>query len=189
MDLTWTDIYSIYSLSIHLGTRMRHNHAIHDRLLGLLAASPKGLRAPELLALFPVPISQPSLSRRLQELRARGLVAIEGKARATRYHALLPGQLPMLRSRRLHQAVALRLTQHPELRAQARTRLSQLRQVNPHGRLYHDRWAELLAGPLPRLLRKLTEDSEDADTLRKESPFTVLVDRNTRRRIFEQVSG
>lgn len=168
---------------------MRHKPAIHDRLLGLLAASPKGLRAPELLALLPEPISQPSLSRRLQELRARGLVASEGKARATRYHALAPGQLPVLRSRALHQAIAQRLAQQPELRERARARLAQLRQVNPHGRSYHDRWAALLDEPLPRLLRKLTEDSEDADTLRQESPFTVLVDCDTRRRVFEQFGG
>lgn len=159
---------------------------INNQLLRLLAASPKGLRAPELRALLPESISQPTLSRHLQKLRSLGLVLREGNARATRYHVVVPGQLPLLRSRALHREVALRLTKQPELREQARARLAKLRKINPHGRLYHDRWAALLEEPLPHLLRKLSEDSEDADTLRKESPFTTLVDRDTRRRVFEQ---
>lgn len=94
-----------------------------------------------------------------------------------------------MRSRRLHEAAARRIVQQPDLLRQVRERLALLSRVNPHGQRYHDRWAELVNGPLPRLLRKLTEDSEDADNLRKESPFTVLVDRETRRRVFEQTGG
>jgi len=168
---------------------MQQHRDIHDRILGLLAASPGGLRAPEILAQLPHKISQPTLSRRLQELRARGLVLEEGKARARRYHAVDPGRIAGLRSRRLHEAAARRIVQQPDLLRQVRERLAHLNRVNPHGQRYHDRWAELLNGPLPRLLRKLTEDSEDADNLRKESPFTVLVDRETRRRVFEQTGG
>jgi hypothetical protein len=66
-------------------------------------------------------------------------------------------------------------------------RLQQRRRVNPHGRPYHDRWAALLEGPLPRLLRTLNEVSELADALRQESPFTVLVPVDERRRIFDSI--
>jgi hypothetical protein len=51
--------------------------------------------------------------------------------------------------------------------------------------MYHDRWAALLDGPLTRLLSALTEVSEQADALRKESPFTPLVTAEERRRVFE----
>jgi hypothetical protein len=57
----------------------------------LLSASPEGLRPPEIRGRLPEPISQPTLSRRLQELRDRGPITAEGKARATRYHAARPG--------------------------------------------------------------------------------------------------
>lgn len=161
---------------------------IHSRLLALLSAHPQGLRAPGILARLPERISQPTLSRRLRELRDRGLVTQEGKARATRYHAANPGLLADLRNRALHQAVAHQLVRNPEFRERARERLDQLRRVNPHGRVYHDRWMELLDSPLPRLLRVLGEDSEQADALRKESPFTVLMDPDMRRRVFERFS-
>jgi hypothetical protein len=65
--------------------------------------------------------------------------------------------------------------------------LQKLRQANPHGRVYHDRWAALLDGPLPALLRTITEVSEQADSLRKESPFTMLIKAEDRRRIFASV--
>lgn len=83
--------------------------------------------------------------------------------------------------------MAERLAREPALRALARDRLEKLRQVNPHGRRYHDRWAELLDGPLPALLLTLTEASAQSDDLRKESPFTTLVDTPTRERIFRSV--
>lgn len=159
---------------------------VSTQLQALLAASPGGLRAPELRARLPVRISQPTLSRRLRELRDRGLVTTEGRARATRYHAAAPGRLAELRSRALHEAVAHRLARDPELLDSVRERLARLRRVNPHGHPYHDRWAALLDGPLPRLLRVLGEDSEAADDLRRESPFTVLADPDMRRRVFKR---
>ena len=68
-----------------------------------------------------------------------------------------------------------------------RERLNKLRAVNPHGRVYHDRWEALLDSPLPTLLRAITESSEQAETLRKESPLTILVTPEERRRVFENV--
>jgi hypothetical protein len=59
--------------------------------------------------------------------------------------------------------------------------------VEGRGRVYHDRWEALLDGPLPALLRTITENSEQAEALRKESPFTVLVTPRERRRVFEGI--
>jgi hypothetical protein len=108
-------------------------------------------------------------------------------SRVTRYHGSARTDLPTLRSRRLHQHAAVRLAGDPSLRDQVLARMQKLRQVNPRGRVYHDRWSALLAGPLPALLRTMTEVSEQSDSLRKESPFTVLINAEDRRRIFESV--
>lgn len=112
---------------------------------------------------------------------------MNGSARATRYHATDRDDLSGLRSLRLHEAAAQRLVRDPSLLETARERLNRLRQVNPHGDVYHDRWAVLLDGSLPSLLRTMTEPSEQAATLRQESPFTVLVPAGERRRIFESI--
>lgn len=158
-----------------------------DQVLQLLLTEPHGLSGPEIRHRLRPRISQPTLWRVLNGLRSEGRVAVEGRARATRYHAIDRTDLPTLRSRRLHQYVAERLARDPSLRAIARERLERLRLVNPHGRIYHDRWAQLLDGPLPALLRTLTEPSAQSDDLRKESPFTTLVDTPTRERIFRSV--
>ena len=158
-----------------------------DQVLQLLLPEVQGLSEPEIRRQLRPRISQPTLWRILNGLRAAGLVVVEGRARATRYHAADRIDRPTIRSRRLHQHVAERLARDPSLRATARERLEKLRQVNPHGRRYHDRWAELLDGPLAALLRTLTEASAQSDDLRKESPFTTLVDAPTRERIFRSV--
>jgi hypothetical protein len=118
-------------------------------------------------------------------LRARGAVTKSGSARSTRYY-LTGGRIAAaeLRSRLLHERVAERLVRRPELKAQAIKRLDVLRKVNPSGRRYHERWAELLESDMPRLLRAMTEDSEQAAVLRRESPFTILYDPEQRRRMF-----
>lgn len=158
-----------------------------DQVLQLLLTEADGLREPELRQRVRPRISQPTLWRVLNGLRADGRVSVEGHARATRYHATDRIDLPTLRSRRLHQHVAERLARDPSLREYARLRLEKLRQVNPHGRIYHDRWAALLDGPLPMLLRALTEASEASDELRKESPFTTLIAARDRERIFHSL--
>jgi hypothetical protein len=83
--------------------------------------------------------------------------------------------------------VAKRLIQTPKLLTAARDRLQFLRQANPYGASYHDRWAELLAGPVEPLLLELTEASERADASRRESPFTTLVAPVERERIFKSL--
>lgn len=160
---------------------------LEQRLLALLAASPGGLDSPALQAALKV--SQPTAARLLMDLRARGLVAAEGAARARRYHAV-QGRLDVaaLRSRLLHECVARKLVQRPEFLPKVHARLLQLKQTNPAGRSYHQRWESLLDGPLPGLLRKMTEDSEEAVLLRKESPFTVLITPAERKAIFARIN-
>jgi hypothetical protein len=132
-------------------------------------------------------VSQPTLWRVLDGLRSEGRIMVEGRGRATHYHATARYDLSALRSLRLHRCAARRLAGNPELRQIALERLRKLRKVNPHGRAYQDQWEALLAGPLPALLRMMTETSEQADALRKESPFTILVTPEERRRVFEDV--
>jgi len=169
---------------------MRVSSSLHleeDRLAGHLAAMPDGAAAPVLAALLGV--SQPTLSRMLSRLQYRGLVLAEGKARSRRYHWIggRPG-LAALRRRRLHEVIAHKLVNQPELLADARHRLASISQANPAGRPYHEQWQDLMEGPRHRLLRKMTEDSEDADLLRKESPFTALVDVDERREVFRRLN-
>ncbi len=147
-------------------------------------SDPAGLRTPELIRMVRPRISQPTLWRTLDGLRSEGRITVEGHGRATRYHALERTGVAELRSLRMHQHAARRLAKDPALSAQARERLGKLRRVNPHGRVYHDRWESLLNAPLPALLRAMTEDSEQAAALRKESPFSILVTPEERRRVF-----
>lgn len=156
----------------------------HDQILQLFLKEADGLGEPEIRRRLRPPVSQPTLWRVLNDLRSDGRIAVEGRARATRCHAIERTDLPTLRSRRLHQRVAERLARDPSLRTIARERLEKLRQVNPHGRVYNDRWAALLDGPLAALLRTLTEASPQSDDLREESPLTTTVDAPTRERIF-----
>lgn len=158
-----------------------------EQVLQLLALEPEGLSAPELLRQIRPRISQPTLWRVLDSLRTDGRIAAQGRARATRYHATARIDLPALRSLRLHRFAARRLATDPEQRRVAHQRLQELRKANPHGRVYQDRWEALLGGPLPSLLRMMTETSEQADALRKESPFTILVTPDERRRVFTDV--
>jgi hypothetical protein len=162
---------------------------LDEELLTLLASRPGGWTAPELRERLRPCVSQPTLWRALDRLRSAGQVVVEGRARATRYHAAEPTTTATLRSRRLHARVAARLARNPELRARALARLQLLRRANPQGRPYHDRWQQLIEGPLPPLLRLLNEPSELADTLRKESPLVGLLERAERDREFRSVRG
>jgi hypothetical protein len=161
------------------------NISLENKVLNLLLLHGEGLSAPELLAKLRPRVSQPTLWRTLDTLRARGALTREGKARATRYHARARTDLAVLRSRRMHESVAKRLLREPALRVQALERLDKLRAANPHGRRYHDRWSELLRGPLVEAVRVMTESSEMANALRKESPLSVFVSPVDRKRIFD----
>jgi hypothetical protein len=160
---------------------------LDQKLINLLAGEPRGLSAPELQQRLRPSVSQPTLWRALHRLRSAGDVAAEGRARATRYHFIGPTGAAVLRSRALHRKVSEKIARQPDLRARGLQRLTRLRAVNPHGKPYHERWLALLTGPLPTLLRALNEPSEQADTLRKESPLTVLVGPVERERIFHSI--
>ncbi len=155
-----------------------------DKVLELLILEPHGLGSPQLLAQLRPRISQPTLWRALDRLRTRGLLICEGRGRATRYHARSRTDLAALRSQRMHESVAKRLLREPDVRLQALERLAKLRAINPHGRPYHDRWDELLRGPSVELVRVMTEQSEAAEVLRKESPLSAFVSAAERQRIF-----
>lgn len=158
-----------------------------EQVVQVLLTAPRGLRAPEISQRLTQRASQPTLWRALHKLQTEGRVVGEGSARATRYHATDRNGLPALRSLRLHEAAAQHLIRDRSLLSVARERLHRLRGVNPHGRVYHDRWTELLDGPLAPLLRTMTEPSDQAATLRQESPFTVLVPADERDRVFHSL--
>lgn len=162
---------------------------LEGQALNLLAAHPGGISSPALRKLLKPSVSQPTLSRLLTRMRARGAVFKTDAARATRYH-LVGGRVSAaeLRSRLLHAQVAKRLVHDPGLKSVAIKRLEKIRKVNPAGRAYHSRWAELLESDMPRLLREMTEDSARAAALRRESPFTVLYDPALRKRLLKNHS-
>ncbi len=159
--------------------------SLQSKVLNLLFLHAEGLTARELLANLRPRVSQPTLWRTIDTLRAHGALTREGKARATRYHARARTDVAVLRSRRMHECVAKRLLREPAMRMQALERLDRLRAANPHGRRYHDRWQELLQGPLVEVVRVMTESSEMADALRKESPLSAFVSPVERKRIFD----
>jgi len=158
---------------------------LETKVLNLLILHGEGLSAPKLRLQLRPHVSQPTLWRTLDTLRTRGAITREGRARATRYYARTRTDLAALRSRRMHESVARRLLREPDLRQQALARLAKLPVANPHGRRYHDRWQELLQGPVVEIVRVMTESSEIADALRKESPLSAFVSPVERRRIFE----
>jgi hypothetical protein len=158
------------------------------KILNLLLTEMNGLKAPEILSALRAPVSQPTLWRTLNAMRAQGAVTVEGHARATRYHARAKTDVAALRSRRMHECVAKLLVRDPSLRARALVRLAKLRQANPHGARYHERWQELLQGPLIDILRVMTEPSEASNELRKESPLSVFISPHERQRIFASTS-
>ncbi|MFU8895342.1 MAG: hypothetical protein ACNA8J_03045 [Gammaproteobacteria bacterium] len=177
-------IQYLFSVSRVMTTSPDHNGP-RDEIVALLASAPHGLSALEILASLEHQISQPTLSRRLMDLRARGRIAAFGKARATRYFFTgSRGELAALRSRMLHERIARRIARNPALIDQVRRRLARLSEVNPSGRNYHQQWGALLDADLPALLRTMVADSERSDVLRKESPFTVLATREDRQRVF-----
>ena len=93
-----------------------------------------------------------------------------------------------LRSLRLHEVAARRVLADTDLLDVVLTRLVVLGRANPQGASYHARWRALLTDRTPdgvaRLVAVMTEDSEAAASLRRESPFTVLVPKTERERIF-----
>jgi hypothetical protein len=90
----------IYSLSIHDDSEARMGSSLQEEILRLLSTVPEGLSAPELRRRLKRKLSQPTLWRCLSALRSRGLLVVEGCARATRYRVAAPGSASVLRNRR-----------------------------------------------------------------------------------------
>ena len=138
--------------------------------------------SPEEIAAFLVSTSKDA-TRLRQSSPFTNLLTPEERSKI--YEGFARADVAVMRSRRMHESVAKRLLREPALAVQALERLEKLRVANPHGRRYHDRWQELLQGPLVEVVRVMTESSEMADVLRKESPFTVFVSPVERQRIFD----
>lgn len=142
------------------------------QIIRFLTLHPDGLTASALKSLLRPAVSQPTLWRRLEKLRAEGHVRKEGKSRATRYRLQGSDHLIIdLRSRAMHQAIGRKLVQQPGLLDSARANLKKMAGSNPYAKPYLDRWAVLLAGPLNGVLEVLGANTEDAIALRHVSPF------------------
>lgn len=83
------------------------------------------------------------------------------------------------RSRALHEAVALRLTEQPELLSRARRRVQEWL-GDPSSHPYALDWKALLDGPLAELIQAMTSTSPRMCTLRQASPFAGALDNRTR---------
>jgi hypothetical protein len=75
------------------------NDQIEKRVLRILASVPQGLSSPELQRRLGSKLSQPTLWRCLDALRSRGVLVVDGRARATRYRLAAPASASTLSNR------------------------------------------------------------------------------------------
>jgi len=156
-------------------------HSITQQILALLALEPEGLSASELRAEIRPEVSQPTLWRRLDELRSTGRILRTGRGRACRYVVAPAGDaIGELRSRALHLEVGKKLLRKPELIDAARGRLQRMQATVPYAKPYLERWKNLLSGPIEPVLQVLGAYDEDAKALRRVSPFAGLLDERER---------
>lgn len=160
---------------------------IELQVLGNLALHSEGLRTQDLLAAIRPKVSQPTLWRRIDRLRAIGRIRAIGRGRATRYvNQESDHTISDLRSKMLHIEVGRKLIRRPGLLDGARQRLQRMYQSVPYSKEYLDRWAELLAGPLEKVLRVLGAEDEDSKALRHVSPFAGVLSENERLKILRK---
>ncbi|HET9766102.1 MAG TPA: hypothetical protein VFS60_04610 [Thermoanaerobaculia bacterium] len=95
-------------------------------------------------------------------------------------------ELAEARSLALHQAVAERLREEPELISTARERVASWRRSGSVAPVYAEAWAELLAGDLDALLAALADPGERARALRQVTPFAGAIDPRRRWRIWRE---
>ncbi len=91
------------------------------------------------------------------------------------------------RSLAYHRVIAERVAADPSRVAIARANMLEWGRRRTLSSEYVDRWLALLEGPLPVLLAKLVEDSEDARALRQSTPFAGVLDARERRAIHRSV--
>lgn len=160
---------------------------IEQQILRNLALHPAGLAAQELQSAIRPKVSQPTLWRRLDQLRAMGRIRVIGRGRATRYvNQDSDHSIADMRSKALHIAVGRKLIRNPRLVDDARQRLHRMYQSAPYAKVYLDRWRELLAGPLEDVLRVFGADDEESRALRHASPFAGILTENERLRILRE---
>jgi len=156
-------------------------NSLEQHILGLLALNPGGLSASELRDQVRPKVSQPTLWRRLDELRAAGRIRRAGVGRATRYHSAPSGHaIADLRSKVLHREVGKKLLRQPELLEVARRRLEKMRVATPYAQTYVEQWDSLLSGPIESVLQVLGGDDEASKALRHASPFAGLLSKQER---------
>lgn len=154
---------------------------IKQQILALLALRPAGLSATELRSELRPKVSQPTLWRRLDELRTEGRVLRTGRGRSSRYVIASAGDtIGELRSRALHLEVGKKLLRKPELLDVANRRLKRMRVTTPYAKSYVERWESLLSGPIEPLLQVLGAYDEDARALRRVSPFAGILNEKER---------
>lgn len=90
------------------------------------------------------------------------------------------------RSLALHSAVAAKLRAEPALLETARKKLHEWIALGGSSAPLWLRWAEILSKPLEGVLAFLVERSEEADWLRKASPFSGLLTPQERWRILRE---
>ncbi len=100
-----------------------------------------------------------------------------------------PHRLNDLRSLAIHRLIAERIEADPGLLEGVRRRLGDLATRGVLHPRYAAAWAELLDGPLDRLLRTLRDDGERATALRQASPFSGIIDQATRWRVWKDVTA
>lgn len=90
------------------------------------------------------------------------------------------------RSIALHAAVAAKLLGQPVLIERARAKLSQWLAAGGRSSPLWRRWGEILDRPLDEVCAFLVERSEEADWLRKASPFAGILTPQERWRILRE---
>jgi hypothetical protein len=89
------------------------------------------------------------------------------------------------RSLALHQAIAGKLRQNPELLSIARNNIERWSQRRSRSQPYLEAWREILDLPFPKLLDLIEQDSPRMADLRQSTPFAGILDPRERWRIYE----
>jgi hypothetical protein len=89
------------------------------------------------------------------------------------------------RSLALHQAIADKLRQHPELLSIALDNIERWSQRHGRAQPYLDTWRQILGLPFPELLDLIEEDSPRMTQLRQSTPFAGVLDPSERWRIYD----
>jgi hypothetical protein len=84
------------------------------------------------------------------------------------------------RSIALHEEVARRLRDRPELLDRARARVDRWSRDGSVARCWVEAWSEVLQRPIDEVVQAITDTSEHGRSLRQSSPFAGVIDAKTR---------